>query len=371
LDTGKRTIRVMHLIGSTGLYGAERWVLALMRAMDPQVICSTLVNLVDDVDEQSAIVLAAKDRGLDAIDFVTGGRFNPFAAIRLSRWSREHQVDIIHCHGFKSDLLGLLTSMIFGCRILTTPHGWGLENNIKLKFYEILDCYIFRFIDIVCPLSKELYNNINNRTKARMQLILNGVDIDEVMTADKIDISNDGSYIIGYIGRLVKSKDLVTLLNATKLLFDSGKFIRLVIVGDGDHAEELKEITRNYGIENIVDFYGYRADAVNFLKGFDCFVLPSLSEGTPRCVMEAMALNIPVVVSDIPGNRNLVTHSETGFLFPVGDSKILYEYISYVMDHPDDVKKMTDQGFKKIYEDYSSNKMAKEYSTVYKGLLNN
>jgi len=371
LSEFKKQVHIVHLIGSSGLYGAERWILALMRSMDKERFKSTLINLVDSEGENSSVVKAAKERGLDAFDFVTGGRFNLFASVRLARWAKKEKANIIHGHGYKSDIIGLLTAKLSGCRVMTTPHGWSLENDRKLKMYEKLDRFIFKFMDMVCPLSEALYTDAEKYCKGNIRLITNGVDIDEVRSSFVNAYFRDGSYIIGYIGRLVESKDIVTLLDAVAALFCAGRKVRLVLVGDGDYCQKLKEHAKSLAIDHLALFPGFRSDAVCFLKGFDCFVLPSLSEGTPRCVMEAMALKIPVIASDIPGNRILVSHNETGLLFPVTDSQSLAEQILCIMDQPDKAQKMAQNGYKKVEDEYSSNRMAREYAPIYEALVDN
>lgn len=339
-----------------------------MRAMDMDRFRSTLINLVDIAGDCSAVVAAAKKRELDAFDFVTGGRFNLAAAFRLARWAKGNGVIIIHGHGFKSDLVGLLAARIAGCRMMTTPHGWSLEKDRKLLLYEQMDRFSFRFMDIICPLSKALLTTIDRSCK-NVKLILNGVDIDEVQSAPVIRNFDDNLFLVGYVGRLIESKDIETLLQAVKHLVELGRKVALELVGDGDRREALQDLALSLGIADRVRFAGFQIDAASFLKGFNCFVLPSLSEGIPRCIMEAMALNIPVVGSDIPGNRNLISDRETGLLFPVSDSNALFERIAWVMDHPAETTAMAARGRQKVEREYSNRKMAKEYSAVYEDLV--
>lgn len=362
-DAGE-LIHVMHLIGSTGLYGAERWILALMRALDKPRIRSTLVNLVDGVGERSAVVQAAERLGMNAFDFMTGGRFNLFATIRLANWVREHHVDIIHGHGFKSDLLGLLTAKLANCCMMTTPHGWSLENSRKLKIYEKIDRFSFRFMDIVCPLSDALFIDAKKYCKNNIVMIANGVDLDEVRSSDTM-VSVDGTFVIGYVGRLVESKNLTTLLKAVREISLTRTRVKLRLVGDGVHLHELKSTANFLGISDFVEFLGFQTDVYKFMKGFNCFVLPSLSEGTPRCIMEAMALDIPVVASDIPGNRILITDKENGLLYPTMNSLELAARITYIMDNPEEAAEMVKRSKLKVEEKYSSRKMAIEYTAIY------
>lgn len=370
MNAGNGTFHVAHLVGSTGLYGAERWILALMRAMDTQRVRSTVVNLVDVEGDKSAIVQAAEQRGLAAIDFVTGGKFNPFAAFRLARWAREQQVHILHGHGYKSDLLGLMAARLAGRRMMTTPHGWSLENDLKLQFYEKIDRFSFRFMDMVCPLSTDLAHGIKNVVdNKKLRLVFNGVDIDEVQAALPVNKRNDDCFVLGYIGQLIDRKDLLTLISAVKVLVDKRKKLQLVVVGYGPNLPSLKVEASRLGIDSITDFTGFRTDAAGFLKTFDAFALTSRLEGIPRCIMEAMAVGVPVVVSDIPGNRDLVLHGETGLLFRLGNSYDLAEKITYIMDHPSEARIMANRGKLKVEQEYSNRKMAREYTKIYCDLM--
>jgi glycosyltransferase involved in cell wall biosynthesis len=370
LSDSNRKIHVLHLIGSTGLYGAERWILALMRAMDTSKFRSTLINLVDTDEERSAVVQAAEQRGLEAIDFVTGGKFNLFAAVRLARWVKEQQVDIIHGHGFKSDLLGLLTAKLAGCRVMTTPHGWSMEKDKKLQLYEKLDRFSFRFMDMVCPLSPELLNGLTSTVEPeKLKLIFNGVDIDEIKEATPRERTYPDCYTIGYIGQLIERKDMPTLITAFHLLTKEREKIRLIILGDGAKRVELQEQCMQLGIADNVDFLGFRPDAASWLKTFDLFVLPSRLEGIPRCIMEALAATIPVVITDIPGNRDLVTHKDSGLLYQVGDSKQLAECMAFMIEHPAEAREMAVRGNRKVEEEYSNRKMASEYAAVYEVIV--
>lgn len=359
----------MHLIGSTGLYGAERWILALLNAFTGQEVHSTLVNLVDRDGDQSAVVSIARQQGKKAFDFNTGGKFNLFAALRLARLIKAEGVQIIHGHGFKSDILGLLAARLAGCPVLTTPHGWSLDDDWKLKMYERLDRFSFSFMDMVCPLSPDLAAGLTGTiAPAKMRLILNGVDIDEIRRASPAEKSHPDAFIIGYIGQLIERKDLPTLLTAFHSLRTERDNLRLIIIGDGPARQGLEAECQRLGMSDQIDFLGYRPDAASWLKTFDLFVLPSQLEGIPRCIMEALAAAIPVVATDIPGNKDLVSHQLTGLLYPVGDSPELARCISYMIDHPVEARQMAKNGNLKVIAEYSNRKMAAEYATIYHSL---
>ena len=154
-----------------------------------------------------------------------------------------------------------------------------------------------------------------------------------------------------------------------KILLDEDARIGLMIIGDGPKQAVLQEEARALGIEDHVEFMGFRSNAAAFLKTFDAFVLPSHMEGIPRCIMESMAAGIPVVASDIPGNRNLVAHKDTGLLFAAGKCRDLARQISFLMDNPPEAVAMAAKARQKVNAEFSSRKMASEYTALYHQLL--
>ncbi|MGD9948946.1 MAG: glycosyltransferase [Desulfobulbus sp.] len=361
---------IVHVIASSGLYGAEKWIFALMRAMDTSRFSSTLVNLSDTPETQSAVVAAAKERKLNALDFYTGGAFNPLSILRFSRWLKHNNVHIVHGHGYKSDIIGLIAARLAGCKIMSTPHGWSKEADKKLMFYEVLDRFTFRFMDYVCPLSEDLLKSVRKYISSeKLKLILNGVDIDEVATQPRMKNSSEGLFHIGYIGQLIQRKNIPILIQAVKILTEKNVNVQLVIVGDGPEKNKLAALAQDLNVKNRVDFLGYRNDAISILKSMDVFVLPSLLEGIPRCIMEAMAAEVPVVASDIPGTRELVRHNQTGLLYPQTDATKLADSLITLHANPVLRGTLAECAYKLVMDSYSNHRMAAEYNSTYSILL--
>ena len=342
-----------------------------MRSLDPKQVDGTLVNLVDVSGETSVVVQAARFRNLKAIDFPTGGRFNPAGILRLSGWVRRNGFDILHSHGYKSDIYSLLAARLCGKKAISTPHGWSKEEkDMKLKFYESLDRRCLRYMDHVCPLSPELWEDLKkcgvNGTKN--SYIANGVDLEEVDHVVASDDKPGETIIIGYVGQLIERKNIPILFKVFQSVNAKRGNLQLWIVGDGPLGNNLRKVSERLGITDKVRFIGYCEDALSLMKTFDIFVLPSLLEGIPRCVMEAMALGIPVVASDIPGNRQLVEHMRTGLLFPLDEPDSLAESILFILDHPGEASEMCRRAREKVEKQFSAKRMAVEYTSVYQGL---
>jgi glycosyltransferase involved in cell wall biosynthesis len=362
---------VSHLIGNAGLYGAERWILAFFRAANGCGIRFSLVNFTEYRRNPSDIVRAVSNLNILAHDFFTGGRFNPMAGIRFGLWAQKNKVKILHCHGFKADTIGLIASLVTRCKVITTPHGWGLEKDLKLKIYEKFDRILFYFMDKIVPLSPQIYFDLIRKKQLanKTRLIENAIDIIEIDSTNKPCQRDYNIFLIGYIGRLVEGKNLFFLLEAVKLLSIKRDRFKLLIVGDGVLRPSLEAEVIRLGIASYVQFYGFKKNALNILKSMNLLILPSLAEGIPRCVMEAMVARIPVIASDIPGNRVLINHGETGLLFDPHNIKDLLKNIIFIMDGRQDTNLMVSKAREKIEKKYSNFRMANEYLELYNSLL--
>jgi glycosyltransferase involved in cell wall biosynthesis len=348
------------------MYGAERWILAQVRYLDQHRVRPSIINLVDTPGERSAIVAEAQRSGYDAQDFYTGGSFNPLGAFRLARMLRRDGIGILHSHGFKSDVMGLIAGQVAGTRIISTPHGWSKEQDRKLLFYERMSKACFKFCDRVCPLSQSLYNGLldDGIKQSRMTLIMNGVDIREIDETPSKTKAN-GKKRIGYIGQFVEGKALDDLVAA---FFRLGRNdCELYLIGDGPCRETiLRRVQSKNG--SAVYCPGYTTQRLEDLKSLDVFVLPSLSEGIPRCIMEAHAARVPVVGTDIEGVRDLVKSEQTGLLVPPRNPAALAEAINRILNSPELAAKFAAGGRKLIEEKFSAARMAAEYERLYLSL---
>lgn len=317
-----RRLRVMHLGSPTGLYGAERWILALINNIDAAHVESEVAVVLDDPRLEAPLCREAAAMGFASTVFEAHGKFSWAAVRQVREHIRSRRIDVLHSHGYKSDLIALLAARGTGCRIVTTPHGWSTGADFKLKAYEAFDRLLFYGFDAVAPLSNDIYAGLASLPglTRRLHLIANGVDLKDIDVATTIcpELANwraNGEFVLGYIGQLIPRKALEVLLQA--LAGWSAVAWRLAIVGEGDARDQLEGLARQLGLGDRVKFFGFRSDRISFLRSFDAFVLSSRLEGVPRCLMESMACLVPVIATDIPGCRDLIEHEQSGLLFEV------------------------------------------------------
>lgn len=367
------SIRILQLGSPTGLYGAERWILALLRHLDSNKIESIVSVIKDEPGLKLPLCEKASSAGFPTHVFKAYGKLNLSAVRHLRGYLLQKRVDILHTHGYKTDLIGLLASVGTDCRIVSTPHGWSNNAGIKLQVYEKIDRTVFPLFDAVAPLSEGIYLELARLPglKSKLHLIRNGVDISEIDAENTIvptirQWKAEGRFVCGYIGQLIPRKGLEILLEAFARLQVPGT--KLAIIGEGEQRQQLEHMSVSLGIAKDVKFFGFRDNRLSFLRGFDAFVLPSSLEGVPRCLMEAMAAGVLVVASNISGCRDIVSNCKTGYLFKVDDIESLCHVLKRAISDKETSKKLVNNARLLINNDFSAKRMANEYTSLYERL---
>jgi glycosyltransferase involved in cell wall biosynthesis len=175
--------------------------------------------------------------------------------------------------------------------------------------------------------------------------------------------------VIGTVGRLVAIKGYQYLLAAMPLVLAQQPDAHLLIVGDGVEGPALQAQARALGIPERVHFAGARSDVEKILKTLDLFVSTSLVEGLPTVVLESMAARVPVVVSDIPGNLELVTDGETGIVTPGADPPALANAILAALAAPGHMRRLAAAAYHKARVSFSIEAVAGQYASLYHELL--
>ncbi|HCF24575.1 MULTISPECIES: glycosyltransferase [unclassified Novosphingobium] len=363
-------LKVLQLASCGPLYGAERWILALVRNLDPALVESHVAVIADSPDAETPLLDLAQAAGAKVHRIRADGRLSLAAVPQLRQLLQDAPIDVIHSHGYKPDALTLLAARGTGTRTLTTAHGWSHAAGLKVAAYEMFDRALLMGFDAVAGLSEDLVAGLARvpLVKRKLHYIPNGTDLTELAEAgplppDLAALKQRGP-VIGYVGQLIERKNLETLLRAFAQLGHADA--SLVLLGEGEERARLEALARDLAIADQVCFAGFRPDRLAWMSGFDAFVLPSFVEGIPRAMMEAMALGCPVVASDIPGTRQLVDHGQTGLLFPPEDPAALALGIERALGELG--RAMATAGQRRVEERFSAAAMARRYERLFADL---
>jgi glycosyltransferase involved in cell wall biosynthesis len=366
-------INVLQLICPTGFYGAERWILALAKYLPADRVRCDLAVTLEDRSRDLELVANFRSNHRDAFEIPMDHRFDFKVIGKLVKLIKDRGIDIIHTHGYKSDILGVIAARKAGIKCIVTPHGFENAPDLKLRFFIWLGCKAMAYADRVVPLSTDLMEKSRNYgvPEKKLRYIQNGVDLSEVDEQRIRPVKyreNDSIKRIGVIGQLISRKNLLDTLKIFNQLNEKHPDTRLILVGDGDQRKELESYATSLRCSKNIEFLGFRKDRLELLQSFDLFVMTSTLEGIPRCLMEACAMEIPVAAYDIPGIDQLINHKKTGLLAKPGDRGTLLTYwerLLYDESYADGLKENAHQY---VIEHYSAQRMALEYVDLFEEL---
>lgn len=364
-------VNVLQFICPTGFYGAERWILALNNNLDSDMVRSDLV-ITKEPGTSLEIINHFKEDGCRAFTIDMNSRFS-YSAIRdLCQLIRDREISIIHTHGYKSDILGLIAAKITSIKAISTPHGFGEPADLKLKMFVGLGKFFLRFFDRVVPLSEQLENEVKavGVSDKKIEFIRNAVDLKEVEEFRETKSTIRGEKIkIGYIGQIIPRKKVDHILDIFNRLWKKNNNMELLLLGDGSSRVEMEAVAKTLPSEKDIHFLGFRNDRLELLSQFDLFVMTSSDEGIPRCLMEAIAMGIPVAAYNIPGIDQLIIHEKSGLLATYGDRDTLESYWSRLIEDRELAETLVENGLEFIHQTYSARRMANEYTVLYQNLV--
>ncbi len=378
-DFAKRdseSLNILQFICSTGFYGAEGWILALANNSNRTIVRHHLA--VTREWETHELELSRRFRKLDlpVHELKLAGRFDVRVISQLIALIREHGIDVVHTHGYKSDLLGIVAARLAGIAAVCTPHGFENTRDWKLRAYIRLGCASFRYFDKVVPLSTELLDDIRGLKvgESQIEYIANGVDLKPVATIRQQRDSMRQSTlntpsVMGYIGQLIDRKNVKELIECYTHLAATMPQLKLVIVGDGECRASLEAHVAGLSCHDRIEFRGFVPDPLEHLKEFDLFAMCSSLEGIPRCLMESMAMGVPVVAYDIPGVDQLIEHEITGLLAPYGDVPELAQQCERLLTDTELSRSISAAASSRVSEEFSAKRMADVYQSLYRKVL--
>ncbi|GAB5415425.1 MAG: glycosyltransferase family 4 protein [Congregibacter sp.] len=362
------SINVLQFICPTGFYGAERWILALAKNLPKDKVRCDLAVTSEGDSQDLELVRHYDDQHLGkTFEIPMAHRFDTAVIRHLTALIRERDIHVIHTHGYKSDIIGLIAARRTGIRCVTTPHGFENADDLKLRLFIWLGCKAMTKADRVAPLSPQL---IEDSLRAgvheeRITYIQNGVDLSEVEEEARKPKPQAAKKRVGFIGQLISRKNVSDILCVFNDLWRERDDIELYILGDGKDRTVLETQAGMLDASDDIHFLGFRSDRLQLLHSFDLFVMTSTLEGIPRCLMEACAMGIPVAAYDIPGIDQLIKHDQTGLLAPLHDRSALKEHWITLLDDFEEADRLQRASKQFVYKNYSAARMANEYHELF------
>jgi glycosyltransferase involved in cell wall biosynthesis len=205
-----------------------------------------------------------------------------------------------------------------------------------------------------------IYNGINT------EYFQNAFDVSVVR---KEYVINRGDFVIGTAGRLSKEKGHSYLIKAFADLVRGSQNVKLIIAGEGPLRKQLEGLVEELALSNRVKFLGYEENIVRFLSAIDVFILPSLTEGLPISLLEAMAASKPVIASKVGGIEEVIQDKINGILIPPMNVKAISDSIKFLYHNSEERERIGSEGKSHVSNDFSSKMMTLGYKNLYSTIL--
>jgi glycosyltransferase involved in cell wall biosynthesis len=365
-------LKVIHLVEDLKIGGAERVIADIALGLDRKkydasVWCVTRGG--ETASELSEKRIEVKVLGISSFR-------NPLNTVRLARLLQAARPDIVHTHGYFASVIGRLAARRAGTPIiLAHVHSTYWEYK---KRHIMIERKLSRFTHKIICCSQAVESFVTNTEKIadnKTIVIYNGVD-EERFSPSKNSTSiraefgmDEEAAVVGTVSSLTPHKGHEYLIQAASLVLSTLPAARFLVVGDGPLRKKLEDQAKNLNIYPAVIFAGTRKDIPEILSLLDVFVLPSHTrEGLGIAIIEAMAVERPVVASDIGGIPEVVNDSDTGLLVPPGDPEALAKATNELLQNPARAKEMGKKGRIRVKERFTAKKMLAEIEHVYQSL---
>lgn len=369
-------MKILHVIDSGGLYGAEIMLLGLMAEQVRQGLAPVLASIGEPTVEEKPLEAEARKRGLPMEIFRMRPGPNYPGAMQIIRFARKQGADVLHSHGYKGNiLLGLLPRHLRRLPMVSTVHGWTSSGRwqSRMAVYEALDGLSLHCIDRVVVVNEGMLDHprLRGRLACKVLVVNNGLPQTSVPAAD-IDpeilrFCQQGP-TLGAIGRLSPEKGFDVLLQAFALCRLKQPQARLLILGEGGERRLLETLVKELGLSDWVLMPGYRPGASAYLPLLRGLVLSSHTEGLPMVLLEAMQAGIPIAATAVGGIPSVLDHGDCGLLVPAGEPEPMADAMAELLDPDEDCHQRRQRAEKRAREKYSSQAMANAYLEIYRSL---
>lgn len=371
-----KRLRVLHVIGGGEFGGAERHILNLTTAMKKDMVEVSVCCLFAD-----PFVKVAREAGIRSHSVPMRHKMDFGIVTKLRDLIIEEEIDIVHTHGVRANLVGRLAARMAGVEtVVTTVHSLltqdypdlfsRLANNFIEKASRGLTTH---FIAVSGGLQKALVQQ--GIPEKKITVIYNGLNPDLFRIEGSAGLwrqkagFSPGVPLVAIVGRLHPVKGHRYFLRAAAEILKERTDVHFLVVGCGPERDSLEEYTGKLGISDHVTFTGFVSDVSELMPDLNLLIVPSLWEGFGLTALEAMAVGVPVVATSVGGLPEIVDHGTTGLLVPPADEAGLTRGIVWMLDHPQEAVEMAAAAKEVVEQKFSASAMARRTEDLYRRLL--
>lgn len=374
-------MKVLHVIDSAGVYGAERMLISLARQHATMGIETELASLRHPHESVRPIDAEAARYGITVHAVKARRGIDPQAIRQLGAIARQKCCDILHSHSYKANtLVGVARPWHAVPAAVATLHGWSRQPLFsRMGVYEAVERQALRGLTRVVAVNERMAEEfaLRQRYGERLVVIRNGVE--PVANVGCVTQRNTGvpewllrasaAYMVLAVGRLDVIKRYDLLIEATFHLRTAGVDASLVILGEGPERNRLAQLVQDRGLNAYVHMPGYVADARAWMKHFDALAITSDSEGIPVNMLEAMVEGVPVVARRVGGIPEVIEDRQSGLLAQDGSARTFSALLAQLVTDQRLAGRLRTAAREAAIQRHSLARMACDYQAVYLSCL--
>jgi glycosyltransferase involved in cell wall biosynthesis len=361
-------MKILHIISSGGMYGAEAVILNLSRTLKEASHASVLAVFSNSANPNLQLRDVAMREGIECHVISCEGQIDRKVVTSIRDLVAKTKPDIVHAHGYKADIYVYFALRNPSTALVSTCHTW-YDNNLALTLYGVADRFALKSYAAIVAVSEEVRQRLVKAgvRKDRIHMVRNGIDLRPFTNAQPV-LRNDTSSdvpIVGLIGRLSVEKGVDIFLRAAAQVAAVLPATKFIVVGEGADRSKLESLIDELDIRKHVSMLGQRDDMPSIYASLDMMVSSSRHEGLPMAILEGMASSLPIIATPVGDVPTVVMDGRTGLMVPADDPALLASSIIALLQNPDRRKLLGTTARKLIEDEFSAERMTADYLRVY------
>ncbi len=362
-------MKILHIISSGGMYGAEAVILNMSRTLNEKGHGSVLGVFSNSSNPNTQLHEGAAKEGIESHLIPCKGQVDRTVLTSIRELASRTKADVIHAHGYKADIYVYSAMRKGRVPLVSTCHNW-LDNDSFVFLYGVADRFVLRNYAAVVAVSDEVKQRLLNAgvRKEKIHLVRNGIDLrpfDNARPSLRGDSIGDSALIVGLVGRLSREKGVDLFIRAAAHVLVEFPRVRFLVIGEGPDRDKLELLIDELKIRESVQILGRRNDMPAVYASLDMMVSASRQEGLPMAILEGMANRLPLVATAVGEVPTVVLNGQTGVLVAAESVEGIATGILELLQDPERRRIFGAAARQLVEEEFSAERMTSDYLRVY------
>lgn len=365
-------MKILHIISSSGMYGAEAVILNLSRTLNESGHATALGVFSNSSNPNHQLHEAAAREGIESHLIPCRGQIDRTAIKSIRELANRTKADVVHAHGYKADIYVYFALRGSATPFVSTCHNW-IDNDLTASLYGRTDRFVLRNFAAIAAVSGAVKQRLlkSGVREDKIHLVRNGIDLRpfDNATHSRDRAPSEHPPTVGLVGRLGHEKGVDIFLRAAALVLKDYPSAKFAVAGDGPDLEKLNMLIDELKLRESVSMLGRRDDMPAVYASLDILVSSSRLEGLPMTILEAMASRLPLIATPVGDVPTVVLDNRTGVLVPTEDVESLASEVIKLLRDPALRERLGTAARKLIEEEFSAARMAADYLRVYESAM--